>query len=259
MKTHFRTANVIRGDVKRTPRRSTLRPRGKGFTLIELLVVVAIIAVLVALLLPALNQVQFLGKTMICLNNYKQNVNGMNYYATDYREALPPYDQGPINPIARYSWTYVLVAGGYVRVEVPSTLICPICHPQVQIDEASRRVHDRSYIYNEWRWLSGADNSKPLKLDVLSTPGSTVLLSEWPSMLTTGLPYPNPNPNRGLWWNSGWGDVPCVPPRSPTAQRYLIPAHHEKAGVLFADSHAVMVNFWEGDRFQYIPYPGWTP
>jgi len=237
-------------------------PDSKSFTLIELLVVVAIIAVLVSLLMPALSEVRFAARAMTCLNNYRQIGLGFNHYAADHYECLPPFDQGPISGGVTRSWSYVLVAGvsgGYVMVETPSVLVCPICHPVVSMDQNNRRVHDRSYVYNDWRWISGADNSKPLKSDDLRYPGNTVLLSEWPSANAVGLPYPNGNPNRGVWWNSGWANVLYVPPAAPTARRYLVPAHHERVGVLFGDGHAEAVGFWEGDRYQYIPYDGWTP
>jgi len=44
----------------------------RGFTLIELLVVIAIIAVLMAILMPALNRVREQGKRAVCLSNVKQ-------------------------------------------------------------------------------------------------------------------------------------------------------------------------------------------
>ncbi len=46
--------------------------RLKGFTLIELLVVIAIIAILMAILMPALNRVREQGKRAACLSNVKQ-------------------------------------------------------------------------------------------------------------------------------------------------------------------------------------------
>jgi len=46
--------------------------RPKGFTLIELLVVIAIIAILMAILMPAMNRVKEQGKRVVCLNNMKQ-------------------------------------------------------------------------------------------------------------------------------------------------------------------------------------------
>ena len=46
--------------------------KSKGFTLIELLVVIAIIAVLMAILMPALNRVREQGKRGVCLSHLRQ-------------------------------------------------------------------------------------------------------------------------------------------------------------------------------------------
>jgi prepilin-type processing-associated H-X9-DG protein/prepilin-type N-terminal cleavage/methylation domain-containing protein len=61
----------------------------KSFTLIELLVVVAIIAVLVALLLPAIAQARIAAKNAVCLTQMQQLGRGMFSYASDNEDCFP--------------------------------------------------------------------------------------------------------------------------------------------------------------------------
>ncbi len=103
---------------------------GKAFTLIELLVVIAIIAILAALLLPALGRAKASAKTIVCLNNLKQWGGGLHLYASDHEDFLPP--EGTPNPTDNQTNT-----GWYI--ELPQVLGLP-------------RYHDMP-----WRKSAGAD------------------------------------------------------------------------------------------------------
>ena len=87
------------------------RVKTRVFTLIELLIVIAIIAILAAMLLPALNAARNKARSILCINNLKQNLTILEFYQNDSNGWHLSYEGH------RGAYARTLITGGYVKGE----------------------------------------------------------------------------------------------------------------------------------------------
>jgi prepilin-type N-terminal cleavage/methylation domain-containing protein len=141
-----------------------------GFTLIELLVVIAIIAILAAMLLPALARAKESSRRIACLNNLKQLTVAAQIYVGDNQGAYPPRDT-----VSRWPNRFFDNYG-----KNPKVLLCPtdtalLTPPETVGSSPSNNVADaspRSYLINGWNDFFatkfGTTDWETLQTDILN-------------------------------------------------------------------------------------------
>jgi prepilin-type processing-associated H-X9-DG protein/prepilin-type N-terminal cleavage/methylation domain-containing protein len=207
------------------------------FTLIELLVVIAIIAILAAMLLPALNAARDKAKAISCINNEKQIGLAFINYQDDFNGYFVPWSLLNNHDDLAGNWAWNLKLNGYITT--PAILLCPDSAELnsiytngssnvIALPNVSSRYKSIAYGYNYDRGLGRVhytvpERYTPVRLSLVRFPARKILVAD----------------SFRLGNNNGWNTIEYY---APATNRITInDRHNDAANILWVDGHVKSV------------------
>ncbi len=214
-----------------------------GFTLIELLVVMAILSILMALLLPAIQSGKEKGQEAQCMQNLRQFGLAYAQYTNDYDGWFPPQPgwEGDTMAYIRTSWiTYDaggnISSGGATRQQIRQGLLWPYLQSYaVYKCPGDRNREIRNYSYSQNLAYNNRNRDR---------------IGRW--LTRVMLMCEEQRPNDGVFWYKNSGAVSQM-------DCLAFDRHVSCSNMLFGDTHVKAIPFKRADEVAKLEYVGDFP